>query len=91
MKNGNRQKNRNIIVIGGGIGGCAVHRKFALMSAKTLLLEKGGDILSGASKANSALLRIGFDAPPGSLKPACMQDGYIDNRFENVQATEALK
>ncbi|MEX0632237.1 FAD-binding oxidoreductase [Serratia ureilytica] len=60
----------DIVVIGGGVVGCAVFRKFCLMGARTLLLEKGGDILSGASKANSALLHTGFDAPSGSLSCA---------------------
>ncbi|MBH2873459.1 NAD(P)/FAD-dependent oxidoreductase [Serratia marcescens] len=66
----------DIVVIGGGVVGCAVFRKFCLMGARTLLLEKGGDILSGASKANSALLHTGFDAPSGSLELRCMQAGY---------------
>ncbi|HFF1654116.1 TPA: NAD(P)/FAD-dependent oxidoreductase [Providencia rettgeri] len=66
----------DVIVIGGGVIGCAVTRKFTLMGANTLLLERGGDILSGASKANSALLHTGFDATPGSLELECMQDGY---------------
>mgnify|MGYP000527357265 CR=1 FL=1 len=64
----------DVIVIGGGVVGCAVTRRFALAGAKTLLLERGRDILSGASKANSAILHTGFDAPPGSLEVACMQD-----------------
>lgn len=72
----NNKKIWDVIVIGGGVIGCAVTRKFTLMGAKTLLLERGGDILSGASKANSALLHTGFDATPGSLELACMQDGY---------------
>ncbi|WP_430622895.1 FAD-dependent oxidoreductase, partial [Clostridium perfringens] len=50
------QTDWDIVVIGGGVVGCAVFRQFCLMGARTLLLEKGGDILSGASKANSALL-----------------------------------
>lgn len=66
----------DIIVIGGGVVGCALMRRFALSGAKALLLEKGADILSGASKANSAILHTGFDAPPGSLEVACMQAGY---------------
>ncbi|WP_434638283.1 NAD(P)/FAD-dependent oxidoreductase [Klebsiella sp. I138] len=66
----------DVVVIGGGVVGCAVFRRFTLMGAKTLLLEKGGDILSGASKANSAILHTGFDAPPGSLELECMQAGY---------------
>lgn len=70
------QKEWDIIVIGGGVVGCAVFRRFCLMGARTLLLEKGGDILSGASKANSALLHTGFDAPTGSLELRCIQAGY---------------
>ena len=66
----------DIIVIGGGVVGCALMRRFALAGAKALLLEKGADILSGASKANSAILHTGFDAPPGSVEVACMQAGY---------------
>jgi len=50
-KSGNRW---DVIVIGGGVVGCAITRRFALAGARTLLLERGGDILSGASKANSA-------------------------------------
>ena len=75
MKNQNDQI-WDVIVIGGGVVGCAVVRKFALLGAKTLLLERGGDILSGASKANSALLHTGFDAPAQSLELSCIQNGY---------------
>ena len=69
-------ENVDVVVIGGGVVGCAVFRRFTLMGAKTLLLERGGDILSGASKANSAILHTGFDAPTGSLELQCMQAGY---------------
>ena len=43
-----------------------------------MLLERGADILSGASKGNSALLHTGFDGTPGSLEVACMQAGYAE-------------
>lgn len=79
----NNKKIWDVIVIGGGVIGCAVTRKFTLMGAKTLLLERGGDILSGASKANSAILHTGFDAPPGSLELTCMQEGYRE--FKQIQ------
>ena len=48
----------------------------ALAGATVLILEKGGDILSGASKANSAILHTGFDAPTGTLEHACICSGY---------------
>ncbi|GBU09362.1 FAD/NAD(P)-binding oxidoreductase [Gammaproteobacteria bacterium] len=66
----------DVTIIGGGVVGCAVMRRLVLNGLKVLLLEKGDDILSGASKANSALLHTGFDAPPNSLELACIQKGY---------------
>lgn len=66
----------DVAVIGGGVVGCAVARRFALEGASVVLLERAPDILAGASKGNSALLHTGFDAPPGSLELRCMQDGY---------------
>lgn len=66
----------DILIIGAGVVGCAAARRFALAGAKVVLLEKGADILSGASKANSAILHTGFDAPADSLELRCMQAGY---------------
>jgi glycerol-3-phosphate dehydrogenase len=65
-----------VAIIGGGVVGCAIFRRLAIAGLKPLLLERGADILSGASKGNSAILHTGFDAPPGSLEVACMQAGY---------------
>ncbi|MFC7054221.1 NAD(P)/FAD-dependent oxidoreductase [Hansschlegelia quercus] len=65
----------DIAIIGAGAVGCAAARRFALEGAKVVLLEKGADLLSGASKANSAILHTGFDAPRGSVELACMQEG----------------
>jgi glycerol-3-phosphate dehydrogenase len=66
----------DIAVIGGGVVGCAVARRFSLLGASVALLEKAPDILAGASKGNSALLHTGFDAPPASLELHLMQAGY---------------
>jgi glycerol-3-phosphate dehydrogenase len=66
----------DVAVVGGGVVGCAVARRFTLQGARVVLLEKGADILCGASKGNSAILHTGFDAPAGSLELACMQAGY---------------
>ncbi|MGQ0567322.1 MAG: NAD(P)/FAD-dependent oxidoreductase [Gemmobacter sp.] len=65
----------DLAIIGGGVVGCAVARRFALAGARVVLIERGADILSGASKANSAILHTGFDAPPGSLELALVQQG----------------
>ena len=45
----------DIVIIGGGVVGCAIFRRLALLGLKPLMLEAGGDILSGASKANSEI------------------------------------
>jgi glycerol-3-phosphate dehydrogenase len=66
----------DVAVVGGGVVGCAVARRFTLQGTRVLLLEKGTDILSGASKGNSAILHTGFDAPADSLELQCMQAGY---------------
>lgn len=64
------------IIIGAGVVGCAMARRFALEGACVIVLERAPDILSGASKANSAILHTGFDAPPDSIELQCMQAGY---------------
>ena len=72
------QRSFDIAVIGGGVVGLAILRRFAMAGLAAVLLERGADILSGASKGNSALLHTGFDAPTGSLELACMQAGYAE-------------
>ncbi|WP_374708439.1 FAD-dependent oxidoreductase [Buttiauxella selenatireducens] len=71
-----KKLNVDVVVIGAGVVGCAVTRRFVLEGARVLLIEKSSDILSGASKANSAILHTGFDAPPDSTELSCMQRGY---------------
>ena len=68
----------DIAVIGGGVVGLAILRRFAMSGISCVLLEKDADILSGASKGNSALLHTGFDAPPKSLELQCIQAGYLE-------------
>jgi glycerol-3-phosphate dehydrogenase len=67
-------------IIGGGVVGCALARRFALEGWRVVLLEKAADILDGASKANSAILHTGFDAPPGSLEARLVRDGAREYR-----------
>ncbi|MCA0962450.1 NAD(P)/FAD-dependent oxidoreductase [Salipiger bermudensis] len=66
----------DVAIIGAGVVGCAMARRFALEGARVCVLDAAPDILSGASKANSAILHTGFDAPPDSLELACMQAAY---------------
>ena len=64
-----------VAVIGAGVVGCALARRFALAGARVAVIEKAADILDGASKGNSAILHTGFDAPVGSLEQRCVAAG----------------
>ena len=71
-------KTFDAVVVGAGVVGCAVTRALAMAGASVALTEKAPDILDGASKANSAILHTGFDAPPGSLEQRCIAAGYAE-------------
>ena len=58
----------DVIIIGGGVVGCAVARELARYRARIALLERAEDVCSGASKANSGIVHAGFDAAPGTAK-----------------------
>ncbi|HIP22852.1 MAG TPA: FAD-dependent oxidoreductase, partial [Rhodobacteraceae bacterium] len=68
----------DIAIIGAGVVGCAMARRFTLDGARVVVLEKAAEVLDGASKANSAILHTGFDAPPGSVEQKCIADGYAE-------------
>jgi glycerol-3-phosphate dehydrogenase len=71
-------KRFDLAIVGAGVVGCALFRRFALCGLKCLLIERGADILSGVSKANSAMLHTGLDSPPGSVEQSCVQAGYAE-------------
>ena len=57
----------DIIIIGGGVAGCAAARELSRYKASICLVEKEEDVCAGTSKANSAIAHAGYDAEPGSL------------------------
>ena len=58
----------DIVIVGGGVIGCAILNKLTRLNKKCLLIEKGSDVAVGTSKANSGIVHAGFDAKVGSLK-----------------------
>ena len=68
----------DVAIIGAGVVGCAIFRRLCLGGAKAILLEKGADILSGASKGNSAMLHTGYDGALDTLELACVRAGYAE-------------
>lgn len=58
----------DVIIIGGGVSGCAVARELSRYKVNVCVLEKEEDVCCGTSKANSGIVHAGHDAPVGSLK-----------------------
>jgi glycerol-3-phosphate dehydrogenase len=66
----------DVIVVGGGIVGCAIARALAGTNLSVTLVEARADVGDGTSKANTALLHTGFDAIPGTLESRLVARGY---------------
>ena len=58
----------DVIVIGGGLLGCFAARALTRYDLRVALLEKRGDLCTGISRANSAIVYSGCDTRPGTLK-----------------------
>ncbi len=67
---------KDIAIIGAGIVGTAIARELSCCDLSCVLLEKHNDVGAETSKANSAILHTGFDAPPGSLEARLVRDSY---------------
>ena len=66
----------DVVVVGGGVVGCAVARELAGRDLRVALIEARGDVGDATSKANTAILHTGFDAVPGSLEGRLVARGY---------------
>ena len=75
----------DICIIGAGVTGCAVARELSRYEAKVCVIEKCEDVCCGTSKANSAIVHAGFDAPEGSLMARMNVEG---NRMMDRLARE---
>ncbi len=57
----------DIVIIGGGAIGAATAYFLSKYNLKVILLEGGGDLCTGSSKANSAIVHGGYDPKPDTL------------------------
>jgi glycerol-3-phosphate dehydrogenase len=57
----------DVVIIGGGVTGCAIARELSRYRLKIALVEAAEDVAMGASRANSAIVHAGYDAEPGTL------------------------
>ena len=72
----------DVIVIGAGVSGAAVARELSRYAGNICVLDKEEDVCCGTSKANSAIIHAGFDAPEGSLKALLNVRG--NEKIENL-------
>ena len=90
------ERKADVVVIGGGISGTATLAALARLDLSCVLVEKEPDIAAGTTKANSAILHAGFDAPTGSMKAKMNVEGnrlYHDLQDElglDIQWTGSL-
>lgn len=65
----------DIVIIGAGVTGCAIARELSRYRLRVAVLEKGSDVASGTSKANSGIVHAGFDSKEKSLHSKLNVDG----------------
>lgn len=58
----------DVAVVGGGVVGLATFYELVRCNQSVVVLEKGLDVCTGMSKANSGLVHAGFDSETGTLK-----------------------
>lgn len=58
----------DVVIIGGGITGCAAARQLSKYRLDILVLERNEDLCEGTTKANNGMVHSGYDSKPGTLK-----------------------
>jgi glycerol-3-phosphate dehydrogenase len=63
-----RMDRANVVIVGGGVVGCAIARALSARWSDVFLLEAMPKVGMGASTRNSGVIHSGIYYPPGSLK-----------------------
>lgn len=67
------EADNDVVIVGGGVTGCAVVFELTCRGYKCLLLEKNDSLVSEASAGNSGMLHTGFDAMDRSVELDCIR------------------
>jgi glycerol-3-phosphate dehydrogenase len=79
----------DVLVIGGGVIGCAIARELSKYELNTALVEKDNDVCGGASKANSGVVHSGIYSEPGSFKAKlCVEGNELFSTFAEEVGVE---
>jgi glycerol-3-phosphate dehydrogenase len=68
-------KNFQVAIIGGGVIGSAIAWELSKYNIDVIVFEKGSDVASGSSKANSGVIHSGINSTPSSLKARFCVEG----------------
>ncbi len=68
-------RNFHVAIIGSGVVGSAIAWELSKYKISVAVFEKGSDVCSGASKANSGVIHSGINSPNNSLKAKFCVDG----------------
>jgi len=72
----------NVVVVGGGVVGCAIARALSARWSDIFLLEAFPKLGMGASSRNSGVIHSGLYYPPGSLKARhCLRGNQLTYEF----------
>jgi glycerol-3-phosphate dehydrogenase len=73
-------KNYHVAIVGGGVIGSAIAWELSKYKLDVIVFEKGSDVASATSKANSGVIHSGINSKPGSLKARfCVQGNQMFN------------
>lgn len=74
----------DVVIIGGGVVGCAMARNLSKYNANIALFEKELDVSLGASKGNSGIVHGGYAGKYGTLKgQLCIKGNHMYKQLEN--------
>src|SRR5450759_3758137 len=76
----------DVVIIGAGVVSTAIARTIAGYELTCVLVDAAGDVGTGTTKANTAILHTGFDAVPGSLESRLLRRGSTLLREYAAQA-----
>lgn len=69
------EKMYDLVIIGAGVTGCCIAREISKYEINACVIEKGDDVASGTSKANTGVIHTGLEADPGSLMAKLCVEG----------------
>lgn len=66
---------KRVVIIGAGLIGCFAARALSEYDIDITVLEQGGDVCTGISKAGTGIVYAGYDNKPGTLKSSMCISG----------------